>query len=139
MIFTTLTALGVGGGKMGSFGRVCEQIILGRDRLGRVVWDIWVGIDEVARLLPSMKIDRTVCPPPYSTVNVSVFFLVSTLHDQADTGPRILTIAGGCQRVGKLLGGVDTSPTFVNRKMGGGYRLGFVVYFVAVCHMYYVL
>ena len=100
MIFTTLTALGVGEGKMGSFGCVCKQIILGRDRLGRVVWDIWVGIDEVARLLPSMKkIDRTVCPPPPYSENVSIFFLVSTLHDQADTGPRILATTGGCQQV----------------------------------------
>ena len=95
MIFTTLTALGVGEGKMGNFGRVCEQIILGRDRLGRVVWDIWVGIDEVARLLSSMKrSDQMVFPPPPYSENVSAIFLVSTHHDQVDTGPRFHTTTG---------------------------------------------
>ena len=84
MIFTTLTALGVGEGKMGNFGRVCEQIILGRDRLGQVVWDIWVGIDEVVRLLPSMKrTDQTVCPPPPYSESVSVVstFMIKLTQD----------------------------------------------------------
>jgi len=40
--------------------------------------------------------------------------------------------------VGKLLGSVSASPNFVNGKMGGCYRLGFVVYLLlsASCIMY---
>ena len=85
---------------MGSFGCVCGQIILGRDRVGRIVCDFWVGLDEVARLLSSMKrTDQTVCPPPPYSENVSGVLLASIPHDQADTLPRVLTITGGCQQV----------------------------------------
>jgi len=129
MIFTTLTALGVGRDKMGSFGRVCERVIHAWGRVGLIVRVIWVANEEVVRLLVDIKRDdQMVCPPPPYSESVSVVFLATTPHDQADTRSRILTTAAGCPRVVQLLCGVGASPTFVNRRMGSCYRLpGFVV------------